>query len=229
MATPENSAITCPLGRWSATLQLFSHLRANHPVRYLTLVGAMVLILTPLSLRAQPADAVGETLDAFHAAAAVADLDGYLSLTTEDVVFLGTDGSERWQGQAFRDFVQSNFEVGRGWVYTPVSRNVILAPGGDTAWFDEALRHTSLGRCRGSGVMVKSGEGWRIAQYNLSVPVPNEMVEQVVAEIAEIDDEAAAAIGAAAGASPAVEQVAEPPPRPECRKKRHKTNRKAGC
>ena len=198
-------------------------------MRYLTLASAFVLLLATLSSRAEPDVSVAETLDAFHAAAAVADLDAYLSLTTEEVVFLGTDGSERWQGQAFRDFVQSNFEVGRGWVYTPVSRNVILSPDGNTAWFDEALRHKSLGRCRGSGVMVKSAGGWRVAQYNLSVPVPNEMVEQVVAEIAEIDDEAAAAIESAAEASPAVEQVAEPPPRPECRKKRHKTNRKAGC
>jgi ketosteroid isomerase-like protein len=172
---------------------------------------------------------IAKTLDAFHGAAATADLDSYLGLTTEDVVFLGTDGSERWQGRAFREFVQTNFEAGRGWVYTPVSRNIVLAADGNAAWFDESLRHASLGRCRGSGVMVKSGEGWRIAQYNLSVPVPNEMVEQVVADIAEIDDEAAAAIGAAAADSPAVEQVAEPPPRPECRKKRHKTNRKAGC
>ena len=125
-------------------------------MRYLTLASAIVLLLATLSSRAEPDVAVAETLDAFHAAAAVADLDAYLSLTTEEVVFLGTDGSERWQGQAFRDFVQSNFEVGRGWVYTPVSRNVILAPDGNTAWFDEALRHKSLGRCRGSGVMVKS-------------------------------------------------------------------------
>jgi hypothetical protein len=52
-----------------------------------------------------------QTLDNFHRAAAVADRDGYLALTTEDVVFLGTDGSERWQGEEFRDFVEGHFSA----------------------------------------------------------------------------------------------------------------------
>jgi hypothetical protein len=67
------------------------------------------------------------------------------------------------------------------------------------------------------------------------------MVEQVVADIAAIESaamESAVGQGAAAdtalaesaeAGNPSVEQVSEPPPRADCGRKRHKTNRKAGC
>jgi hypothetical protein len=41
---------------------------------------------------------------------------------------------------------------------------------------------------------------------------------------------ATAALAESANAgNPSVEQVSEPPPRQDCGRKRHKTNRKAGC
>ena len=178
-----------------------------------------------------------QTLDNFHRAAAIADRDGYLGLTTEDVVFLGTDGSERWQGPDFRDFVDVQFSAGRGWVYTPQERNITLSSDGRTAWFDEELSNEQLGQCRGSGVLVNSGGQWKIAQYNLSVPVPNAMVEQVVADIAAMES-APGAVSASqesgsamAGTAPAAQPAEEPeaPPRADCGRKRFKTNRKGGC
>ncbi len=48
--------------------------------------------------------AVSLTLDDFHRAAANADSGAYFATLTDNVVFLGTDASERWQGQDFRDF-----------------------------------------------------------------------------------------------------------------------------
>ena len=54
---------------------------------------------------------------------------------------------------------------------------------GDVAWFDESLRSAKLGACRGSGVLLRGGEGgedgegavggWRVAQYNLMMAIPN--------------------------------------------------------
>lgn len=202
---------------------------------------AVLVVLMPTTALADSEQEVGKTLDAFHLAAAEADLDGYLETVTDDVVFLGTDGNERWQGQGFREFVEGNFSAGRGWVYKPLERSVQVAASGSTAWFDESLENSSLGRCRGTGVVVKTGDGWRIAQYNLSVPVPNAMVEQVVADIAALESSDVPGGGAAAvvssspaeesaeAANPSVEQVSEPPPSADCRRKRHKTNRKAGC
>jgi endonuclease/exonuclease/phosphatase family metal-dependent hydrolase len=43
----------------------------------------------------------------------------------------------------------------------------------------------NLGPCRGSGVLLLIGREWKIAQYNLSVPVPNDLVGGVVKQIAE--------------------------------------------
>jgi ketosteroid isomerase-like protein len=196
------------------------------------------------------------TLDGFHQAAARADFAGYTGFMTEDVIFLGTDGSERWQGQAFRDFVRSNFSSGRGWTYLPLERNLMLSADGQTAWFDEVLQNEELGTCRGSGVLVKSGNGWKIAQYNLSVPVPNAIVYDVAADIAslnitntrEVDESIGTAATAPAGSTATASEATAPDPtseqpevketisqqeaepKPEaCRNKRFKTNTKAGC
>jgi hypothetical protein len=55
---------------------------------------------------------------------------------------------------------------------------------GDVAWFDEDLDTPNLGPARGTGVLVKVGSGaWKIAQYNLSVPIPNERFKDVKALI----------------------------------------------
>lgn len=32
------------------------------------------------------------------------------------------------------------------------------------------------GECRGSGVLLREGGEWRIAQYNLTVPIPNDLM-----------------------------------------------------
>ena len=187
------------------------------------------------SALAQAQDSSGpvRVLDRFHQAASQADTDTYLSLLTRDMVFMGTDGSERWEGESFRNFVDENFSAGRGWRYTPRQRNIATSPDGNTAWFDEALHNDTLGQCRGSGVMLKTGEGWKIAQYNLSVPVPNVLVEQVVADIAAVVSGDEAAVNEAVVESPALEAAAEAEPATktpdDCRHKRHKTNRKAGC
>lgn len=122
-------------------------------------------------------------LDQFHAAAAQADLETYFGLMTDEVVFLGTDGSERWQGDEFRDFVRPRFEAGKGWEYQSDDRHILFSSDGALAWFDEALSHAELGHCRGSGVLVREPSGWKVAQYNLSVPIPNDILLSVVAQI----------------------------------------------
>jgi hypothetical protein len=192
-------------------------------------------------VRAESAQEQGRVLDSFHQAAATADLADYLALLTQEMVFLGTDGSERWQGQEFRDFVSDNFSAGRGWQYSSVQRRITVSPDARTAWFDETLHNDALGQCRGSGVMLKTSEGWKIAQYNLSVPVPNAMVQQVVADIAVLEGKPAPAAilavepanqqapVAAAAETPAAEAAVDPKPAGDCLRKRHKTNRKAGC
>jgi ketosteroid isomerase-like protein len=129
-------------------------------------------------------DAVEAVLDEFHAAAAAADEGRYLAMLTEDMVFLGTAPGERWESGEWRDFVRSHFTRGRGWAYAPSTRSVVIAEDGRTAWFDETVDNEHFGACRGSGVLRKDGE-WRIAQYNLTIPVPDELVPELVSKIRE--------------------------------------------
>ena len=143
----------------------------------------VLLVLVPGLGVADSLQAVGKTVDDFHAAASRADQDTYLGLLTGEAVFLGTDGTERWQGKAFRVFVESHFSKGQGWTYISTERHVTISASGDSAWFDEMLAHDSLGVCRGSGALQRTADGWRIAQYNLSVPIPNSMVGEVAEQI----------------------------------------------
>jgi ketosteroid isomerase-like protein len=125
---------------------------------------------------------VDETLDAFHAAAARADGAALLARFAPGGVFLGTDATERWAGDAFRTFVAERFAGGVGWTLT-TTRRAIEVRGG-VAWFDEDLVHARMGPLRGSGVLELGADGrWRIASYNLSVTVPNARFEAVRAAI----------------------------------------------
>jgi hypothetical protein len=123
------------------------------------------------------------TLDSFHDAAAIGDEDRYFAILPDDSVFLGTDATERWTGAEFRAFALPYFERESAWTYVPLRRFVTLAPCGDVAWFDEVLDNAGYGECRGSGVLVRRGERWVVRQYNLTVPVPNDLLRDVAEQI----------------------------------------------
>lgn len=122
--------------------------------------------------------AVGAVLDAWHKAAAAADEEKYFSYFAPDAVFLGTDATERWTRDEFRRFAHPYFEKGKAWNFQSVARWITFAPDRKVAWFDEALATPHLGPCRGSGVLVATSAGWKIAQYNLSIPIPNKLVDE---------------------------------------------------
>lgn len=128
-------------------------------------------------------------VDAFHTAAAEADAERYFALLHQDAVFLGTDASERWTKSEFRAWIEAGgyFKEPPGWVYTPLRRHVTIGPSGSVAWFDEVLRNESYGDVRGSGVLLRSGGRWRIAQYNLHFAVPNEVAPEVVELIRSVE------------------------------------------
>jgi uncharacterized protein (TIGR02246 family) len=124
-------------------------------------------------------DAVARVLDELNDAAAHADEARYFALYTDDAVFLGTDGKERWDLTAFRAFAHPYFAKGKAWTFRAVRRAVTIGEGGRIAWFDEDLATPNLGPARGSGVLVSKGGGWKIAQYNLAVVLPNERLDEV--------------------------------------------------
>lgn len=123
---------------------------------------------------------VERTLDAFHEAASRADGKAYFALMTNDAVYIGTDATERWSLTEFRAFAEPYFEKGRGWTYVPTQREIVIGPGGSTAWFHELLENASYGTTRGTGVLVRDGAEWKIAQYHLTIPVPNDLAKEVV-------------------------------------------------
>jgi hypothetical protein len=134
--------------------------------------------------------AVNRVLDSLHEAASDANGELYFGLFDEDAVFMGTDATERWSMDEFRAFAEPHFSQGRGWTYTVTERHVYVAVSGATAWFDEVLRNDHYGTCRGTGVLLLTDEGWRIAQYNLTIPIPNDLAGEFTARIREFEDAA---------------------------------------
>lgn len=136
-------------------------------------------VATPVATDAQ---AVGAVLDAFHLAASRADGAAYFGLFAAGGRFIGTDATERWSVAEFRAYAEPYFSAGRGWTYHP--RDRVVRVSGDVAWFDEILDHASYGVLRGSGVLIRTPDGWKIEQYVLSFAVPNAVADEVVARIA---------------------------------------------
>ena len=134
-------------------------------------------------------EAAASTLDALHEAASKADGATYFDLFTPDATYIGTDVSEHWSIAEFRAYAEPYFARGRGWTYTPVERTVTLAPVQClcVAWFDEVLDSESYGVTRGSGVLRKTRDGWKIEQYVLSFAVPNARADAVVAAIRGVE------------------------------------------
>ena len=138
----------------------------------------LAVLLLLCSCASVPSANVNATLDAFHDAAARADEPRYFSLMSDDFVFLGTDATERWDLASFRQFAHPHFESGKGWTFVPRDRHVMVH--GDVAWFDERLDSASYGECRGTGVLRRVGGEWKVAHYNLTIPIPNDLAKAVV-------------------------------------------------
>ena len=143
-----------------------------------TLVSLLLLAAGPTPAADRNRD-VARVLNDWHAAAAAADETRYFSHFTAGAVFLGTDATERWIAEDFRRYAHPHFAKGKAWTFKPVERHIAFSPDGSVAWFDEKLDTPNLGPCRGSGVLVHEGNDWKIAHYDLSVPIPNDLMEEV--------------------------------------------------
>jgi len=130
---------------------------------------------------------VSTTLDSFNRAAARADFNAYFNYYTEDAVFAGTDATERWDLPSFKTWAKPFFDHGRAWDFTAIERHIYFDKTGELAWFDELLR-TQMKICRGSGVMVKKGNDWKVQQYILSTTVPNPVLDSVINMKAAAED-----------------------------------------
>ncbi len=110
-------------------------------------------------------------LETLHKAAAEADWDTYFNLFHTDATFIGTDVTEIWDIPTFQEYAARS----KGWVYFQRSLSLTFSPDGTVAWFHEILDSQNYGTSRGTGVLILDGETWKIMQYHLTFPIPNDL------------------------------------------------------
>lgn len=137
-----------------------------------------VMLITGPSFADDRTD-VNAILDQLHADAASASWETYFALYADGATFLGTDVSERWDIATFKKYAGQS----KGWVYIMRERHIDFTKDGDTAWFDEVLDSQNYGTTRGSGVLIRTAAGWKIAQYNLTFTVPNDLAAGITQQI----------------------------------------------
>lgn len=117
-------------------------------------------------------------INEWHQDAAASDHAKYIGAMAEGGIYTGTDATEYWTTREFSKWSRPYFEKGRAWNLKPIQRHIYIGHDGLTAWFDELL-DTSMGLCRGSGVLQKKGDKWEIFHYVLSPTIPNELTNEV--------------------------------------------------
>ena len=100
---------------------------------------------------------------------------------------MGTDATERWNKKEFESFAKPYFDHKKAWNFKALKRNINFSKDGKTAWIDELL-DTQMKICRGSGVLEKIGNQWKIKQYVLSMTIPNDVTKEVINAKSSIED-----------------------------------------
>lgn len=126
-------------------------------------------------------------LDSWHQAAANADFDMYFSYFSDNAIFIGTDATENWSKVQFQKYAKPHFDKGKAWNFKSLQRNIYFSADKKTAWFDELL-DTQMKICRGSGVLIKIKNEWKIAHYVLSISIPNEFSSEVIQLKSNVED-----------------------------------------
>lgn len=124
--------------------------------------------------------AIDVTIENWHAAAGEANFEVYFDIIAENGIFIGTDATENWEKDDFMAFAKPYFDRGKAWNFKTLDRNIFVSATSDLGWFDELL-DTQMGICRGSGVVAKVNDQWKIKHYVLSIAIPNENVPAVTA------------------------------------------------
>lgn len=144
----------------------------------------LLALLVPIFIQAQRSpvakEQINSVLNQWHKAASDANFNAYFKLMDQQSIFIGTDPEELWNKQEFMDFAKPYFDRGKAWSFSSVERNIYMDKNQKYAWFDELLS-TQMELCRGSGILMLTDQGWKIRHYVLSIAVPNEDVDQLVA------------------------------------------------
>ena len=136
--------------------------------------------------RPAPSDAdvtsrVNAFVDAWHQDAAHAR-PAFFDKIASDGIYIGTDKTERWTREAFREWAKPAFARPVAWAFTPLHRNVRVSPDRTFVWFDEQVR-SSMGILQATGVMRPAADSFEMVHYQLSIAVPNEIIPEVTGAI----------------------------------------------
>ena len=148
----------------------------------------LILLISAVT-QAQDKEAiqVNTILNNWHKAAAQAKFEPYMNAMTSDAIYIGTDATENWNKSEFMRFAKPYFDKGKAWSFTALERHVYFSKDKKTAWFDELLS-TQMKICRGSGVLIKVGNDWKIQHYVLSMTIPNEKSDEVIKVKESLED-----------------------------------------
>ena len=146
---------------------------------------AILLLIVPFINADDQQRAIDALIDGLHQDAHEANFDTYFARYTSDAIFLGTDKTERWTINEFKDYAKPAFADGHGWTYLVVERN--WEGEGNVRWFDEILFNEKLGHCRGTGVVELRDGQWKIVHYALTMLIPNEIAADIGSQTQKAD------------------------------------------
>ena len=124
---------------------------------------------------------VAAFIDSWHDDAAHANTR-YFDKMSADGVYIGTDQSERWVRDDFKAWAAPYFKRGKAWEFHSFNRHIAYNADRSLIWFDEQL-HTQMGVCQASGVIRNGQDGFHIVHYQLSLAIPNALVDQIKKQI----------------------------------------------
>ena len=140
---------------------------------------SIAFLLTTCFAYSQSNSDINHFIDDWHLAAAKADAKTFFGSMADDAIYIGTDKTERWTKSEFLTFAKPYFDKGKAWDFKPRDRDIHVTSDKQVVWFSELL-DTWMGVCRGSGVLVRGKEGWKVQQYHLSVTVPNDIIKDFI-------------------------------------------------
>lgn len=119
-------------------------------------------------------------MDNWHDDAKNANFKTFFSRMSNSARYIGTDTSENWTKKEFQHFAKPLFDKKNTWDFKTLKRNLFFSEDRSTVWFDEIL-DTWMGDCRGSGILEKEKGSWKIKHYVLSVAIPNDKIQKIIA------------------------------------------------
>lgn len=147
-----------------------------------------ILFCTPVIILAQTKaeDEINTFIDQWHLDAANADMEAYFMKIDDKGIYIGTDETEIWTKDEFYEWQKPRTSDGTAWDFKAIDRNIYFGEKLKYVWFDELLSFSG-GTLRGSGVLIKRKDGWKILHYVLSLPVPNEKFGAVLEAMKDSD------------------------------------------